>query len=205
LTEGKITYTTTFDSVKFSNGSRILSLPSSTDGSNLRGYSAQCVCIDEGAFIPHLDSILNAINPTLTRDKNAELIFTTTPAGQNSYFFKEIYQKGKFDDDWYVQETTIYDAINDGLDIEVESLKSLCPDEDIFQQEYECKFLSEYGSLIDTSLIDFYDEVLPTGTYYFGMDVGSKNDRSAIIIAKQLKDITFIEDIIVLNKVSYEN
>jgi hypothetical protein len=37
------------------------------------------------------------------------------------------------------------------------------------------------------------------------MDVGSKNDRSAIIIAKQLKDITFIEDIIVLNKVSYEN
>ena len=43
------------------------------------------------------------------------------------------------------------------------------------------------------------------GTTYFGMDVGSKNDRSAMVVCKQVKDITYLDDIIVLNKVSYEN
>lgn len=87
MSDNKITYTASFDAIKFSNGSRVLSLPSSTDGSNLRGYTAACVCIDEGAFIPHLDDILQAINPALSRDPAAELIFTTTPAGKNGHFF----------------------------------------------------------------------------------------------------------------------
>jgi hypothetical protein len=33
-------------------------LPSSTDGANLRGFSAQAVCVDESAYINHLDIIL---------------------------------------------------------------------------------------------------------------------------------------------------
>lgn len=78
-----------------------MSLPSSTDGANLRGYTATCVCVDEGAYIWHLDDILQAINPTLSRDPNAELIFTTTPAGKNGDFY-DLYQSALTDDDWYV-------------------------------------------------------------------------------------------------------
>ena len=66
----------------------MLSLPSSTDGSNLRGYTGNCVCIDEAAYVSHLDNIMNAINPTLSRDDNAELILTTTPAGKNGDFYE---------------------------------------------------------------------------------------------------------------------
>ena len=204
LTDGNLDYTQSFDSIKFSNGCRVLSLPSSTDGANLRGFSAQCVCVDESAYINHLDTILQAINPTLTRDKEAELILTTTPAGKNGYFYK-LYEEAKYNDEWYVQHTSIYDAIREGLKVDINALKSLCPDDEIFQQEYCCKFMSEYGGLIDTSVIDWYEDKDINGTPYFGMDVGSKADRSAMVVCKQVKDITYLDDIIVLNKVSYEN
>ena len=119
MTNGKIDYTSNFEQVKFNNGCRVMSLPSSTDGANLRGYSAQCVCIDEAAFIPHLNMIMQAIGPTLSRFKDSELVFTTTPAGKNGDFYK-LYQEALERDDWYVQHTTIHDAIADGLQVDLE-------------------------------------------------------------------------------------
>lgn len=119
LSKGSITYTASCDSVKFSNGSRILSLPGSTDGANLRGFTAQCVCVDETCFIPHLDDIITGIGPTLTRDPDSELILTTTPAGKNNPVYAML-QRAKEDPNWYVQETTIHDAIRDGLKVDIE-------------------------------------------------------------------------------------
>lgn len=88
LSNGTIDYTSSFDRVTFSNGSRVLSLPSSTDGANLRGFTASAVVIDEACFVWHLDKIMEAIAPTLTRDKDAELVFASTPAGKNSFSYK---------------------------------------------------------------------------------------------------------------------
>ena len=165
--------------------------------------SHNCVCIDEAAYVSHLDNIMNAINPTLSRDDNAELILTTTPAGKNGDFY-ELYSDALNDDNWYVQYTTIHDAINDGLNANLQSLKTLCPDKDVFAQEYECQFLSEYGSLIDVSLIDYYDD-LPSGnrTNYLGMDIGSRSDRSAIVILRKIGEVVYLDDIVVLNKMEY--
>ena len=165
--------------------------------------SHNCVCIDEAAYVSHLGNIMNAINPTLSRDDNAELILTTTPAGKNGDFY-ELYSDALNDDNWYVQYTTIHDAINDGLNANIQSLKTLCPDKDVFAQEYECQFLSEYGSLIDVSLIDYYDD-LPSGnrTNYLGMDIGSRSDRSAIVILRKIGEVVYLDDIVVLNKMEY--
>ena len=202
LSKGAITYQSAFDHIAFSNGSRILSLPSTSDG--LRGWTASCVCLDEAAFIYKLDEIMQGIGPTLTRDPNAELILTTTPAGMNGPFY-EMYSRAREDEQWYVQTTTIHDAIQGGLEIDLDSLHSLCQDPDVFAQEYECKFMSSYGSLIDLELIDWYDE-LPKGRYeaYLGMDIGSTSDRSAIVTAKRALDTTYIDDMAMRRKASYE-
>ena len=202
LSKGAITYQSAFDHITFSNGSRILSLPSTSDG--LRGWTASCVCVDEAAFVYKLDEIMQGISPTLTRDPNAELILTTTPAGMNGPFY-EMYSRALDDEQWYVQTTTIHDAIQNGLVVDLDSLHSLCPDKDIFAQEYECKFMSSYGSLIDLDIIDWYDE-MPKGNHenYLGMDIGSTSDRSAIVTAKRILDITYIDDIVMLSKTSYE-
>ena len=65
--------------------------------------------------------------------------------------------------------------------------------------------MSSYGSLIDLELIDWYDE-LPKGRYeaYLGMDIGSTSDRSAVATAKRALDTTYIDDIAMLRKTSYE-
>lgn len=100
LSNGTIDYTMGYDHVNFTNGSRVMSLPSTTDGANLRGYTAQCVCIDEAAYVPHLDDIMQAIAPTLTRDKTAELVMTSTPAGKNGYFYDR-WIAAQDDPSWY--------------------------------------------------------------------------------------------------------
>lgn len=65
--------------------------------------------------------------------------------------------------------------------------------------------MSSYGSLIDLDIIDWYDE-MPKGNHenYLGMDIGSTSDRSAIVTAKRILDITYIDDIVMLSKTSYE-
>ena len=203
LSEGRIDYTASYDTIHFSNGSRVMSLPSTAD--SLRGWSAQCVIIDEAAFVWRLDDILQGIAPTLTRDQNSELILTTTPAGKNGAFY-ELYSTALNEDEWYVQHTTIEDAINDGLKIDIESLRSLCPDPEIFAQEYMCQFSSEYSSLIDTSLLEYYDE-LPkqTSTAYIGIDVGSTSDRTAMVTIQQINNRNYVDDIVVLHKAEYEH
>lgn len=203
LSNNAITYTASFDTIRFSNGSRIMSLPSTAD--SLRGWSAQCVVVDEASFVWKLDDILQGLAPTLTRDPDAELILTTTPAGKNGPFY-ELYNNALNDSQWYVQHTTIHEAIEDGLSVDLNSLHSLCPDPDVFAQEYECSFLSEYSSLIDLNLIDYYDE-LPKETFtnYIGIDVGSTSDRTALVTVKQSKDTAYIDDIVIMHKASYED
>lgn len=66
--------------------------------------------------------------------------------------------------------------------------------------------MSEYGSLIDVNLIDWYDnEPVGVDGVYLGMDIGSKSDRSAITTVKTAGSKAYISDIVMLNKVSYEN
>ena len=180
-----------------------MSLPSTAD--SLRGWSTRCVVVDEAAFVWKLDEIMQGLAPTLTRDPDAELILTTTPAGKNGPFY-ELYNNALNDPQWYVQHTTIHDAIADGLKVDLNSLHSLCPDPDVFAQEYECKFLSEYASMIDLNLIDYYDE-LPKETFtnYIGIDVGSTSDRTAMVTVKQANDIAYIDDIVIMHKASYED
>ena len=85
ISNGAITYTDNSESITFSTGSRIISLPSNPDG--IRGYTAAIVCIDEAAFVPFVDEIYQAIAPTLTRDKHSELIICSTPAGCSGLFY----------------------------------------------------------------------------------------------------------------------
>ena len=199
VSKGLITYTDNADSVTFSTGSRIVSLPSNPDG--LRGFSSSIVCLDECAFIPFVDEIYQAIAPTLTRDKNSELILCSTPAGCSGLFY-DILQNA--DDSWYVQKTTIEDAVKEGLQVDIDQLKKLVGDPDIFNQEYMCVFSKEFGSFIDPSIVDFIDDIpSEQGGYYLGMDIGRKHDRTALTVLKAVNDKAYLENVITLSKCEY--
>lgn len=205
LSDEWINHTTTAESVTFTNGSRILSLPSGNPTS-LRGYTSQCTIIDEAGFIDNFSDVMSAIAPTITRDKEAQLIIATTPSGRNTPFY-DLYTKALQDKDWYVQKTDIYQAIKDGLDVDLDSLKSLCNDPQIFDQEYCCSFCDQYSQLIDTSLIDFYND-LPVHndcSFYAGIDIGRKNDSTSIAIIRKIGEKKFLEDIVQLKNVEYKD
>lgn len=59
--------------------------------------------------------------------------------------------------------------------------------------------------MIDTSLIDWYDDE-PDGIdgRYLGMDIGSRQDRSAITTLLTKGDRAYVSDIAILDKVEYE-
>lgn len=202
LTGGKITYSASFDKIVFSNGSRVISL--SSNPQSLRGYTATCVVVDEAAFVEHLDQIMQAISPTLTRDKQAELILLTTPAGKNGYFYQLYERAMNAPGTWYVQTTTIYDAINDGLNVDIEALKSLCPDPAIFAQEYLCQFANSNISLIDTDLIKTFDTLPNMNDYFIGVDFGRVNDYTSIsVVGRDRENKLYLIDLTTIKNTEF--
>lgn len=178
MSNGKLCYTTSADTIKFANGCRVISLPSG-NATALRGWTAQCILIDECAFIERPNDVYSSIVPTLTRDKDAELIVASTPAGKKGLFW-DLWNNA--DNTWHKQCTTILDAQSQGLDVDIDALKKMTIDPEMFDIEYMCKFADSYSDFIDLSLIDYYDE-LPKEikARYLGMDVGSTSDRTAIV------------------------
>lgn len=205
LTDGAITFRSSFDGVKFSNGSRVLALPSSTDGANLRGWTVTgCVAIDEAAFIRNLDSILQAIAPTLSRSQTAQLLIASTPAGKNGKFY-DLWKAAQNDPSWYAQTTTIHDAILAGLNVDLEALHKLCPDREVFAQEYECTFQSSLDTMLDPALIEEVPSIPDscTGTW-LGIDIGRQHDRTSIVAVKQLGDKLYVDSIKALHRCEYQ-
>lgn len=203
LSNGKITYTDSFDKITFSNGSRIISLSSNVDG--MRGWTANIVCIDECAFVQHLDEVMQAIAPTLSRNKNAKLILTSTPASKQSYFY-QLFEQACNDSNWYVQLTTILQAKECGLEVDIDSIKTLCQDEASFNQEYMCCFADKSATAyLDAD--ELASKEIPEDnniTYYAGIDLGRKNDQTAIAIIGKVKNEYFLADIKTMVDVPYQ-
>lgn len=74
---------------------------------------------------------MQAISPTLSRDPEAILILASTPAGKSSAFYKT-WEQAQADPAWHAQATTIEDAIQAGLKVDLDSLHTLCPDQEAF-------------------------------------------------------------------------
>jgi phage FluMu gp28-like protein len=198
--DGAFRYNRTADSIRFSNGSRILSLPSGSPQS-LRGFTANCIIIDEAAYIENMDEVWAAIAPTVTRDPNAEVVLCSTPAGKSGFFY-DVWS-GK-NDEWMRQCTTIQDAVRDGLKIDIPALRKTVGDPDTWDREYMCTFADSYGAMMDLGLLEFVDEIPSCATRFIGVDVGSKSDRTVIVVLAKVGDVVYVEDVVVLHKAEYE-
>lgn len=198
-TEGKVTYTSNAECVTFSNGSRIMSLPNSPEA--CRGWTVTGVlCLDEAAFIMNADEIYQSLTPTMTRCKDAELIISSTPGGCSGLFY-DLWTND--DTSWQKFYITIHDAVKDGLKVNVDELKSLCGDDQIFAQEYECQFSKSSGAAIDTNLLKFETKDVSKMKRILGQDVGRTHDGSAIADLRTDGSIFFLNDIKVLHDTAY--
>ena len=108
------------------------------------------------------------------------------------------------DEGTYVQTTTIEDAIADGLAVDIEELKKLCPDPLMWKMEYEAQFADEFGAFIDTSLLEFQEVQDKSQECYTGYDVARTSDNSAIVDVQKIGDKFYVRDILLLHNAKYE-
>ncbi len=160
--------------VRLPNGSVIYGLPSNPD--TARGYTGN-VTLDEFAFHADADKIYSALFPTITRGYGLEVI--STPNGQQGKFYElakaaglterwqatgdECSEKGAGPAHhsslntrhltWSPHWCDVYEAVRQGLKINIELLRAGCDDESTFQQEFCCQFISTAENFFPPDLL----------------------------------------------------
>ena len=160
--------------VRLPNGSVIYGLPSNPD--TARGYSGN-VTLDEFAFHADAAKIYSALFPTITRGYALEVI--STPNGQQGKFY-ELAKSAHLVDplglttsgaggaqtsqgsrrlrhpdklEWSGHWCDVYEAVRQGLKINIELLRAGCDDESTFQQEFCCQFVSTAENFFSPDLL----------------------------------------------------
>ena len=123
-------------SVRFANGSRILSLPGTE--ATVRGFSADLLVIDEAARVE--DGLYQAVRPMLAVT-GGRLVALSTPWGRRGWFWEA--WSGR--DPWHRTKVAGEDVPRisvEFLNEERRTLPSL-----VFASEYECEFVSPLASV----------------------------------------------------------
>jgi phage FluMu gp28-like protein len=180
-----------------SNKSRMIFLPANPD--TARGYTGN-VLADEFAFHKDAKRIYAAIYPSVTRGYSIEI--GSTCFGESGMFY-ELCEK---ENGYSKHCTTIYDAVAQGLNADPVKLREGCPDDDIWDQEYCCKFISDASSWITWAQIraaessyattDLPEYYIPTGELFLGVDVGRKKDLTVIYLLEKVLGVYWTRAIV---------
>lgn len=197
-------------SITFPNGSRIIALPGNPD--TARGYTGDIV-LDEFAHHQNPSEIFTAAYRQVTLGDYAMLV-TSTPNGQQGYFYQQAHELG-IDTGlaptiqpvkvgtWTGHWTDIYLAVREGLQVNMEDLRSGC-DALTWSQEYCCNFLSESELWYSQEMISAAASpdacIGPPALYrsnlYAGWDVARSQNKSTIWFNEILGDVSICRGLV---------
>jgi phage FluMu gp28-like protein len=197
--------------VKWPNGSRCLALPANPD--TARGYSANLV-LDEFAFHEDPDGIWRAIYPSISNPLKGikKIRIVSTPNGKSNKFAGLMLK----DNVWSKHTVTIYDAVAQGLPVNIDELRAGLDDPDGWAQEYECQFIDDAAILLPYELIqacesaeataivaaEFWEVKQPATPRFMGIDFGRKRDLSVAWTCERLGDVLHTREVLELPKMS---
>ena len=206
LSNGAIDYTSNASCITFSNGSRIMSLPGNP--ASCRGWSADLLICDEMAFWQQPEECWQAIVPTILNQISGggkNIVICSTPLGRNSLFY-ELCQRAKDEDGWNYFQTTIHQAIADGLKVDLEQLRKLIPDPNQFAQEFECQFAESSSQLVSISDLQFvlYSKERKYIDYFIGADWARNSDGTSIaVFGREANGKLTLVELVNLHRVEY--
>lgn len=198
-------YEASYDKVVYANGSRIITLPSGNP-SACRGWSSTTLLCDEWSICENDDEIWTAISPSMTSQmsgSNKMVILASTPTSKTTHFARSYFDDSGFWKKWTI---TIEDAVKGGLKADINSLRRLVNDDQIFNIEYMCQFASGYFDAFDITQLKTYKS-LPEGTQtrYFGFDPARTNDGSAMVTIVEINGKLYLDDVdVYLNTPYYQ-
>ncbi len=188
--------------VEFPNGSRITALPANPD--TARGFSAN-VMLDEFAFHQDSRKIWQALFPVISAGWKLRVI--STPNGKGNKFYDLMTSE---DPIWYRQTTDIYEAVNDGLNRNIEELKAGIGDDDAWAQEYELQWLDEASAWLSYDLINAAEhdaagdpDGYQGGPCYIGNDIGARHDLWVAWVWEQVGDVFWAREIVAKKRISF--
>lgn len=199
--------------VMLPGGSKITALPANPD--TARGFSAN-VFLDEFAFHQDSRAIWGALFPVISKP-GLKLRITSTPNGKGNKFYDLMTASDKV---WSRHSVDIYQAVKDGLDRDIDMLRSGISDPDLWAQEYELKWLDEASAWLDYEMISAVESekcalgelsggggtVSPAyqgGMCYVGVDIAARNDLYVIWVLEQVGDVLWTREIIERKRIKF--
>lgn len=189
--------------VHFPGGSRVVALSASPDAA--RGFGGNLL-LDEFAF--HQDSrrIWASAFPVAARGGH-KIRVISTPNGKGNKFYELNTDKGN---GWSKHHVDIYEAVRQGLDVDIEELRSGMADEDAWAQEFELKWLDEASSWLSYDLIAECErgfaghrELYEGGQCFVGVDIAARNDLFVIWVLELVRGRLITREIIARKRISF--
>ena len=184
--------------VEFSNNSSVMAASTSSD--SIRGFSFNCIILDEFAFVDNDETFWTSTYPVISASSQSQVIIISTPNGRN--LFRKIYNKSITKENDFVSMQVTWDEHPDRDDEwKRQTIENI--GQRNFLQEYECEFRGSGGTLIngdklteldssepitETTNTVIFEHPLPMVNYVVTVDVGEGNggDNSVIEVTKVL-------------------
>ena len=117
------------------NGCRVIAAATSSDA--VRGYTFQCLVLDETAFIENFDEFFASVYPTITAGKHTKIIMISTPKGLNHFY--KIWKDSEEGRNNYNRIEAIWSDVP-GRDEKwrIDTLAGIGNDQEKFDQEFNC-------------------------------------------------------------------
>ena len=196
--------------VVFPNKSRIICVPGKPD--TVRGFSAN-VALTEFGFFEDPDATWKAILPSVTNplrggEKKVRIISTPNgKSGRGARFYKIVSDPKK----WSVHLVTIYDAVRQGLPVNIEDLKAAIDDEEAWAQEFMCEFMDSSNCLLPYDIIALAESPDASvncdpalfapeskAQLFLGVDFGRTNDPTVCWTLERVGDVLWTREVLVL-------
>jgi hypothetical protein len=131
--------------IKFENGCTIFA--NASKGSSIRGKSIYLLYVDECAFVDNWADFAASTLPTITSNKNAKIIYTSTPNGLNHFYEYCRLASERKNGFGYIEVPW---HLVDGRDEEWKerTLRDMNYDLERFEVEQACQFMGSSGTLI---------------------------------------------------------
>lgn len=189
--------------VRFPGGSRVTAISASPDAA--RGFGGNML-FDEFAF--HADSrrIWGSAYPVAARGGH-KIRVISTPNGKGNKFYELMTGD---DDIWSRHHVDIYEAVRQGLEVDIEELRAGMADEDAWAQEFELKWLDAASAWLNYDLISSCEDpragqpsAYQGGMCFVGVDIAARNDLFVIWVLELAGGRLITREIVAGRRISF--
>ena len=189
--------------IRFAKGSRIIALPANPD--TARGYSAN-IFLDEFCIHERDEEIWRALLPVL-RGRFRVIVASTPKGGRSRKFYQIMHDESGI---WSKHTIDVYEAVRQGLPLDIETERKAMGDPDGWAQEFELQWLDEASAWLPFELLATCEDDRagdPTdykgGVCYIGNDIARRNDLWVAWVLERVGDVLWTREVSVLRRATF--